>query len=685
MTCPSCGQPLDPQSQFCGRCGKPRDAAVAPHREGDEPTVVPVRLDAVLEGKWKLERKIGEGGMGSVYLAQDLALDRPVAVKILTSALMGDPEVVSRFEREARLTASLEHPNIVPVYAVGSYLGRPFMVMKKLEGRTLEELLRDKGVLSMPDTLYLMRQLCAGLALIHSKGYVHRDIKAGNVFVASDGHATLLDFGILRTTRGEALTRAGVVMGTPQYMSPEQALGARDVDHRADLYALAVLLYECLTGTLPFQADNELQLVQLHAHQPPPDMLARAPWLPQAVAAVVTRALAKRPEDRFASAQELLAALEQAGAGANAPPPDARTSPSAEAPGSSPAATPSAASAGQGPTPAPAGGGPASPPAHTVLSLKKRGAQATPSGAGAPVPFGAAGPGAGNQLAPQGGSGLLPPLGLAPATPGGFSTPGASPQVGPAATTGGVPGEELRRVEAPLDSARGERPQGGPTGAIPVGPSEAAPVGPSGTPPLRSSGVEAGPPEAAPRPPQAELSLSRPARAFALALGAVVLAGLAAGAYWALGPHNLPPVTGVGRNDLDGSGPVPLPDAAVAAVAQEPDSGGADSGVEVALAEVDAGEPDRRPADAGRPLERHPVVHHPLAAGRVNVLTTHRGEPYWAQVVVDGVPRGRTPLLLDLPPGKHLVRVDRTGFRTEERQIKVASGRLAVLRIALTQ
>jgi len=267
-------------------------------------------MNDVLEGKWRLERKLGEGGMGTVYLAHDLQLDRKVAIKVLASQLAGDSELVTRFEREARLTASLEHPNIVPVYAVGAMQGRPFIVMKKLEGRTLAAYLRECGALPGDELLSLMLQLCSGLDFIHARGFIHRDIKSGNIFIGPDGLATILDFGILRTSENiDALTRTGMVMGTPQYMSPEQALGATEIDHRADLYALAVLLFECLTGTLPFEAESELSLIQMQAHAPAPDVVDRAPWVPAAVAEVVKRALSKRPEERYASGGELLAAL----------------------------------------------------------------------------------------------------------------------------------------------------------------------------------------------------------------------------------------------------------------------------------------------------------------------------------------------------------------------------------------
>ena len=307
MNCARCRQPVEENRKFCGKCGAP---TASRGNAGDEPTIVPVRVNDLLEGKWRLERKLGEGGMGTVYLAHDLQLDRKVAIKILASSLAGDAELVTRFDREARLTASLEHPHIVPVYAVGEVEGRPFIVMKKLEGRTLAAYLRESGPLRGDELMALMRQLCSGLDFIHARGFIHRDIKSGNIFIGHDGLATILDFGILRTSENaEALTRTGMVMGTPQYMSPEQALGAKEI---------------------------ELSLIQMQAHAAAPDERERAPWVPATVAEVVKRALAKRPEDRYASAGELLAALEEAhgGSGAAASPASAAApAPAVAAPG----------------------------------------------------------------------------------------------------------------------------------------------------------------------------------------------------------------------------------------------------------------------------------------------------------------------------------------------------------------
>ncbi|HEX4622507.1 MAG TPA: serine/threonine-protein kinase, partial [Myxococcaceae bacterium] len=273
MNCARCGQPLEPGITTCPKCGAPVSAEPPPPRKATGDTLVSVDVHMMLEGKWRIGKQIGEGGMGTVYLATDVALDRPVAVKILAKQLSSDQELLTRFEREARMMAKLEHPNIVPVYAVGRHDERPFIVMKMLEGQTLSQLLREKGALSVDETLAMVRQVAAGLQFIHQKGFVHRDIKASNIFIGPGGHATILDFGILRSREGQDnLTRTGMVMGTPQYMSPEQALGVRGVDHRSDLYALAVLAYECLTGTLPFDGDNELSIIQMQAHMPPPDL-----------------------------------------------------------------------------------------------------------------------------------------------------------------------------------------------------------------------------------------------------------------------------------------------------------------------------------------------------------------------------------------------------------------------------
>lgn len=318
--CGMCGTSLPASSSACPRCGAPAASLPSPGAVESPTELMPIRVGDLFEGKWRIESKLGAGGMGAVFLAHDLALDRKVAIKVLARELSLDAQFVLRFEREAQVTARLEHPNIVPVYAVGRHNNRPFMVMKKLDGATLASRLQAEGRLDPARTLDVMRQVCSGLAHIHAHGWVHRDIKSGNVILSPNGHATILDFGVLRDPNSRGTTQAGMMLGTPRYMSPEQAQGVIEIDHRADLYALGVLLFECLTGHAPFEAPSDLAIIHMHARMEPPDILALNPDLPACLGPMVRRALAKAPEERYASAAEFCAALEAALEAPNAAP-----------------------------------------------------------------------------------------------------------------------------------------------------------------------------------------------------------------------------------------------------------------------------------------------------------------------------------------------------------------------------
>ncbi|MET0402810.1 MAG: serine/threonine-protein kinase [Cystobacter sp.] len=309
-SCVTCGLPVPFAGAPCSEC-----TALTHHagetggpRAGTSETP-PLAPGDVLEGKWRLEGLLGAGGMGQVYRARDIALERTVAIKLLHEALCADPRSVARFEREARAMARLEHAHIAPIHAVGQERGRPFIVMKHLEGMSLSRYLRSlPGPLPVPEVLALARQLCAGLDFIHQRGCVHRDIKPGNIFLSPGGHATLLDFGILWEYRGEDATRSGASVGTPSYMAPEQARGEQ-VDGRADLFSLGLVLLELLTGLPPASTCRLLGDGPGKATQA---LRARAPWLPPSLTEVLVGATALNPEQRPSSALALLSALEDA-------------------------------------------------------------------------------------------------------------------------------------------------------------------------------------------------------------------------------------------------------------------------------------------------------------------------------------------------------------------------------------
>ena len=273
----------------------------------------------VLGGQWSVESLLAHGGMGSVYLGHDSVLDRKVALKVLPLSLAEEPDSLARFEREARLMAKLDHPNLVPIFNTGRHQGRPFIVMKYLEGMTLRDTLRELPPPWTPTEIArLFDQLCAGLGSIHEQGFVHRDIKPTNLFLAPSGNLTILDFGILREAASGDLTTTGVAVGTPTYMSPEQATGRGALDARSDLYAAGLVLEELLLGT-------SARWHRERGVDPRPEALPALPALPVAWTSVLERVLAWDPAKRFRTASELAKAVHAAAANPNAGSTPART------------------------------------------------------------------------------------------------------------------------------------------------------------------------------------------------------------------------------------------------------------------------------------------------------------------------------------------------------------------------
>ena len=278
------------------------------------------------EGQWRIERQLGRGGMGMVYLATDLILGRPVAIKMMAPQFRSDADLVERFEREARLMAKLDHPNLVPVYSVGRAASGPYLVMKLLEGRTLGERLRVERRLPLEEARRVARQLAAGLQYMHDRLVVHRDLKPANVFVGPDGQVTLLDLGVAREPDSD-LTGTGMLVGTLRYMAPEVLYG-QPAEPRSDQYALAVIVYEMLTGRRMVDAESERSVIRAHMNGVPLDRALLAD-IPAGATAALLRALAKAPAERFPSVAAFADALETTrAAGAERPPaPETRLEP----------------------------------------------------------------------------------------------------------------------------------------------------------------------------------------------------------------------------------------------------------------------------------------------------------------------------------------------------------------------
>jgi serine/threonine-protein kinase len=264
-------------------------------------------IDRTFDRRYVIKRKLGSGGMAVVYLAEDQELGRRVALKLLDERHAADDQFVERFRREAQSAAGLNHPNIVSIFDRGLAEGTYYIAMEYLDGRTLKELLVRNGPTPVPIAIDYARQILGALSFAHRHGIVHRDIKPHNIVVGSDGRLKVTDFGIARSGASQ-MTEAGSIVGTAQYLSPEQARGA-PVDPRSDIYSLGIVLYEMLTGQVPFTGDTPVEIAMKHLSQIPDPPSSLRPEVPHDLDAVVLRALAKDPDQRYASAEEMDADL----------------------------------------------------------------------------------------------------------------------------------------------------------------------------------------------------------------------------------------------------------------------------------------------------------------------------------------------------------------------------------------
>jgi serine/threonine-protein kinase len=317
-SCPTCGRQYSETTSLC-----PADGAVL-KRAGNEDRLV----GQVLAGKYRIDEKIDEGGMGCVYRATHVLMEKVIAVKVLHPALAADDKIVQRFTREAKAASRISHPHAINVTDFGeSENGIVYLVMEYLPGRTLKDIVRSGGPMTLARTVEIVRQVAGALDAAHFEGVVHRDLKSDNIMLqeATGGDwAKVLDFGIAKIQQTErsihetdpGLTAPNLIIGTPQYMSPEQCSQASDIDARSDIYSFGVIIFEMLVGHVPFTGDSPTGIMMKHIQEPPPSVLDERPDLPEEVGRIVARALAKRPEERFQKAGELAAALAEAAADA---------------------------------------------------------------------------------------------------------------------------------------------------------------------------------------------------------------------------------------------------------------------------------------------------------------------------------------------------------------------------------
>jgi len=262
-------------------------------------------IGTVLSGRYRLEAKLGSGGMSTVYLARDQTLDRQVAVKVMHREMSEQADQIERFRQEARSVAKLSHPNVVSVIDAGEDGGHPYIVFEYVEGETLKQRIAREGALDPQEAIAYAIEVGRGLSVAHARKMVHRDIKPQNVLIDAEGRAKLTDFGISRQLEQDGMTATGRVLGTTDYVSPEQAMG-RQVDPRSDVYSLGVVLYEMLLGQVPFLADSQVGVAMKHVNEELPDVQRRRPELSAAVALVVERSTAKDPAERYQDVSEMI-------------------------------------------------------------------------------------------------------------------------------------------------------------------------------------------------------------------------------------------------------------------------------------------------------------------------------------------------------------------------------------------
>ena len=269
-----------------------------------------MHLVAALESRYQVLQELGRGGMGIVYQAYDKQLKEQVALKIISPLFGNDPDAVERLKREVSSARRISHPNVIRIFDIGESSGLHFVSMEYFAGASLKDYVKRHGALSLIQAKNIVLQICDGLLAAHGQGVIHRDLKSHNIIINSANHIKIIDFGLARSAYTEGMTATGLILGTPEYMAPEQVAGKK-VDERADIYSLGIILYEIFTGRVPFTGDSPIAVGFQQLKDPPPDPREINPQVPEDVTAIILKALEKDPFRRFRSVQDMREAIEQ--------------------------------------------------------------------------------------------------------------------------------------------------------------------------------------------------------------------------------------------------------------------------------------------------------------------------------------------------------------------------------------
>ncbi|MCP3684113.1 MAG: protein kinase, partial [bacterium] len=308
MKCPKCQSTNPETKEFCGDCGTKLVTPAAAPTESSESPRAELTTGSVFAKRYKIIEELGQGGMGKVYKAIDNQLNEEVAIKLIKPEISSDKKTIKRFSNEWKLTRKISHRNVGRMYELMQEGGTYFITMEYVSGQDLKGLIRQTGQLAVGTTVSIAKQMCEGLSEAHRLGVIHRDLKPNNIMIDKGGNAKIMDFGIARSLSGKSLTKAGAMIGTPEYMSPEQAEG-EEIDKCSDIYSLGIILFEMVTGRLPFEGETALSVAMKHKGETPKDPEEYNPQISNDMNSLILKCLEKEKESRYQEAGELLSEL----------------------------------------------------------------------------------------------------------------------------------------------------------------------------------------------------------------------------------------------------------------------------------------------------------------------------------------------------------------------------------------